>query len=620
MKKISLLLLAFSCLLCFQSQAQFNKTYQTYVNGSYNRVQTIDMVDDGSDGTCVLARLHNTVFNTMENILLRRLDASGNVIFSTSCYKPKTNTGFLSPSSLVRTDNNEYIVAGMWLGVTLPSLPGVTSNPFAARFSSTGALIWLQVYHSNTAGFNYNGNFEKTSIVKARDGNPDEYIIVAPGLPSYYSGPYPAPYANDVVLNAIKIDGAGNAIWNQKYDLGAGRGGAPYSDIQDLPHTLVYGGEMEEGGEGGGSLIGKYFIAGTTIKDAYNYYNFQMAIDGNGAIVNQYRQFYVPTYPMHQNAIYDNLTNEFVMTYTMGNNSIAGNPTVSQIAVAKFDFANLNCANTDYYWQGGVVENYGVSIKQNHDLDAYVIACFQAHDTIMHDSNMYSTYFSTYNISMLKIDKFTTPVFFKRYNVFAFSFPAAIECIKGTDDIPENYVIAGTRSNFTVPAIDDMRVIRTDVNGVTCGSEEIPVEQGNMPIDLEEIPYSDFMVGPSSDIITPAIQSISEDITVCVDSDNPRYYKVISSAQDPATINVYPTLMQAGESTVHIDAYAAAKQTVDVLLLGADGRTIARQSFDLSDGLSKLNWNLPSLLPGTYVLDIRSQDKSLHQTIRLSKL
>ncbi len=287
------------------------------------------------------------------------------------------------------------------------------------------------------------------SITPVLDEDFESYIITARGEQVITN-----TYNQDSYINALRIDGQGTPLWNHKY---AYRGGpAPYDVVENGPTTITYGND----GSGG-----KYFIAGTsrywqTINHDRAFY---MSIDKSGNIVDPYTILTVPGYTYGYDAIYDAASQEFIMSYTMGNNNLVGYPVASQIAVSRFGISGLTHNRTDYYYTPDATENDALGIRQNARKDSYILSSRVAYN------HPYGTY---KNMGILEIDAATAAYKnWNRYNIntlmhFGTGITSAVDPASGN----ETYLIAGNpQINPAVP-YRYTRVISTDNSGNTCGA------------------------------------------------------------------------------------------------------------------------------------------------------
>lgn len=573
------------CTLCGSNAlAQYNKTYLANINGAFVNSNAIDIADAGNGEYCVLSAAGT---QAAPSLVLRKHDFNGNILFETSHAIPG-----ISPQKLLHTPNDEYIVVGLHYGAA-----GVT-NPFAARFDNSGNFMWLYVYQCNTTFLSFPGSFCRVNVVRAEDDVNETYILVAPGQQVYST-----TFNNDIVINAMKIRANGWPLWSNKYAMSpADRNGTygAFTAIQDLPYALACGTD-------GNSY--KYFIAGVTLKSIFSERNYHFSIDGNGAIVDPYQEYWGPAgYPFGHDAIFDATTNEFVLTHTQGNSGIVGNPNVSQIAIVKYDFNTLGINAWHYYYDANAVECYGKSIKENAAQDAYIVASWV--------SNPLSPNQSIVNTALLKVDKAANPIFLKRYNENVTSRAPAIISLTDPGSLTENYVMAGY--------VSDVRMYSTDVNGDVCGVIDVPVEASEHTEQVKDYPYADNYQDPTYTPVNLQNEGIFTNITDCINAPDPSQYKnrptgitVNNAAGD---ITVFPTLLEQDNNTIILETFVEKNTTLQLQLFTIDGRMAGSVSFEVKTGSLKKSWQMPSLLPGTYILNISPADETLNKTVRITKL
>lgn len=571
-----------------QAVAQYNKTYISTINGSQVQSTAIDIVDAGNGEACVLSGAG--VAGGLPSIVLRKHDFNGNILFETA-HTPHVN--FFYAEKMVLTPNGEYIVVGTHYDAAN------VNNPFAARFDNSGNILWFHVYPSNSTWTSYSGSFARVCIVRAEDDPAESYIITAPGDQFY-----PTTWNDDIVVNALKIDAGGIPVWNKKYALpAADRNGtyAGFTSIDDLPNTLCYG---TDGG------MHKYLIAGTTVKNVLSERGFQFSIDGNGNIVDQYTEYFISGYPFGHDALFDPATQQFVLTFTMGNNNLAPPVTVSEIAVLKLNFGTLGIVSYDYYWDNNAVENYGVSIKENAPRDAYIIASWV--------SNPLSVNQSIINTALLKIDKSGTPFFLKRYNEDTYSWPSAIISLTDPLSGTENYVTAGY-AHFN----NDTRIYSTDVNGDVCGVIDVQPSHNGYDYGPAPYSYSEAPFPPNFFRENVQIENLQTQITDCANAPNPSQYKSkpagITANTAVKDVKVYPTILTQNNKVIF---ETIGNNGTDMLaeLYTIDGRKAGSITFSLTAGLNTGIWDIPAQQAGNYFIRISTADKSLNKTVKITKL
>lgn len=613
--KLSSLFFAAFFLFAQNAIAQYNKTYElsTFSGGIVESIP-LDMVTAGNGDVCVLS----TEYILRDKIELKRLDFSGNVIWN-YVYEFPSNVGNMYPFTMVRTDDNGFMVCGM-VYENISNAPNITTNPFVAKFNANGIFQWFSIIQSNPTYFWYHSAFARANIIRTKDDPNESYIIVAPGADheSFID------HDDYNVLNAAKIDANGSVVWNRRY-------GNSLQGLLYCPHTIACGEDREvivhDDNTVEEIMTYKYFIAGTHLL-GNDRKGFDLTIDGNGNIIDQFRNYWVPTYPMLQEAIYDASTKEFVMAQTLGNTNLVGGPNASVIGITKLDFSTLNIKSTDYYWQPGTVENYGKSIVENPNGDGYAIYSWISGDTAIGYSHvdLPSVYFWSMTPALLQVDKTGAVTSFVRYNKFKYSgksnFTASL-LLNNNGLGTWNYVM-GSVTNILAYTTCDIRVISTDLNGYACGAEDIQYGQNTLGIDPEPIEFPEHFIEPMNINIGLSSPDYRLTTTICDISDgsNTDYYRTtgINNSNKPVGINVFPTLMTDDNNTLNFELNVTADAKLSVTLFDISGKLIATKIFNAKAGNEKLKWELPQLQTSNYVVRITSDDATLQHVVKLSKL
>lgn len=602
MKQQFLTCLIAACTCYFSTQAQYNKTYEASIAGAALYSSPIDIVETGNGSTCVLSPASD---GTKGLVLLRKVDNLGNIIFETMHDLGNTRHYF---TKLLHTNNDEYIAVGFYVMPATHPNPAYNYayQPFATKFDNAGNHVWTKVYQvSLTYWPSINSNYGRVNITKTPDEiDAETYILTYPADQDVYPLPptgSPGPQVNaDVTIGALKIDANGNVWWNYKYYIPQMSRPAGLYENRDYPNTLVYGN-------------GKYFIAGTTIRHATTYHqdiNFYMSIDNMGNIVDDYRTFTAPGYNFRHDAIFDQATNEFVMTYTLGAYYYPGSNSASEIAITKVDAGTFNINTTAYYYDADAIENYGFDIKETPAHDAYVLACRT--DGSVTDPLMVIT------ASLLKVDKNNTPILYKSYNVHRYQYARGLATYINPATGIENYAMCTS-------ADDDTRMITADNNLSVCGEYDRPVTWGyeNTVADPPVQYNRSFYCNTITLVGIPV--GFTSNITDCdLSGTKTSEYRLATSVnnvdKNANAVVVYPTLLTSGDNRMNIELTADNNSQLNVTAISIDGRVVFNYKIQANKGSNKLVFEIPDLAPGNYVLKINSEDNIIQKTQRISKL
>lgn len=583
MKKTLSFITMICCLLGgMHTYAQYNKTFYNTQNGSMQAMDdvAIDIINVGNGSTCVLTKNIASDYD----FTLKIIDYTGAV----TAYETFTvsQSDYISPGKLLLAPNGDILVSGYYT----TTVPTRVVNPFAARFSVAGSVIscsWFKMYPSNAGIFSLSTTLSRVNIVEATDWPSEAYILVGAGDKSG------TPY-NDQTINALLIDAGGNLQWNKKY----------YENTPSRFRTIAPRALTRFDGD----MMQKYYIAGYMNYNVTIQRGFDMAIDVNGNIVNQYRDYYVPTYPFGHDAIYDASTGEIVLTYTMGNNNIAGAPVVSEIAVTKMQANNLAIISTDYYYEDDpsavVSENYSNTIVLDAANSNYIINAFNYNDNMSYKT-----------ACILKIDKASNVQFYKRYNKLTATDYGAITSVVDPFAV-ENYVAVCNTVNTTTP---DSRVFSTNTAGVTCGDDNINYKQGTYNLMETGYTFTDASLFGEMHVLYSTGYSYSD--SLC-DNSNPDYKQstTVAFTTSSGGFAAYPTLLTDAENNITLSGISTKAATLHVTITGIDGKVLYREDVKLEQGSNNLKLAPGLSANGTYVLTATSDDGRINMVKRITKI
>lgn len=515
-----------------------------------------DIVDAGNGNTCVLS--------TQWKVLnLKEFDFMGNIIAHETFYNG-IQQEYLLAERVLRAPNGDYIVVGRNL------VPHVSCHPFAARFRTTGGAItclWFNEYLTNNTGV-YNAPESQVSVVLAEDDVNESYIIATEADDSNTS----VAGAGTMTIQAFKIDANGTLIWNYKYYDNGG------TTRNLFVNALTYG-EIQEGQ----GALKKYFIGGSVDKRI----SFDMTIDGNGNIVDQYREYDMPGDEFWHNALYDGSTNEFVLANTMTSNSLA--TSTSQIAVTKIDFPSMTLVSTDIYYENDPSSTSCSTMSRKIIEDAtggnYIIGGQTS-------KNFNGTSLLHAGPAILKINKLGAVQFLKRYNRLGSSHGMSVTDVVDPGSSIENYVMVAVAGNS--------RVFATDITGVTCGEESLTDAQDNL--SLSPISYTFARASMSGTNAVNYGSGSTYQVRDC-DPGNPEY-KPASVSELKANINttLHPN---PANNELNIRLEGAISGETEVLLVNVYGQKLAVLYKGGAEELKTTKkLQLPQLPTGIYMVQV----------------
>lgn len=595
------------------TRAQYNKTYHSSLSSNFYETTPIDIIDGGNSTKVVLnySAMINPITgaSTANLVNLRKFDFNGNVVFNLI---DSVTDGNLYPKKVIKTPSDDYIIVGLVYYNESPNF-GYWC-PFAIKYDNNGVRIWSKIYSSSAFyKAQYNINLARiVSIQQVQDDVDESYIIVGPA-----DGDYPVSYDADCLTNAFRIDANGNVIWNKKYGYSASNRFSfsnYFETIMDYPSCITYGND---------GSTGKYFIAGGNeiakfMVTDYNSYFF--SIDKNGNIVDPYTIYSSPRYSFGYNGYFDNKTNRFLLTYTMGNNNLEPLPTVSQITVSQFDFLGLNHYSTDYYFNDSATENYAFYLTENFERNAYLISAWH----VVNDE--FALFRSYFNASLLSLDQTTMmPNFYHRYNIDAVSQTYGHIALPDPSNSFFRYPILAEKSYLSPSTVTKFnRLITTDDAGLSCGVVFDDIIHRNLSLTFTPKPYDQFILSNISRSFHPTICYLIDSITDCDTLIDPHLYRKLLTDSplygDIADISVLPTLVESGVSFLNIGVEFFQNSTINVSIYSMDGRCLTNRSFEYSSGLRNFRYDISSLDPGVYIAKIILSGTLISKSIKFTKL
>ncbi len=658
-KQFVLLLLCMATLSSVSAQ-QYSNTYPYTVSTNPTDLFSVDVINLGGGNTVNLATRDN------DKIALTKFDYLGHVVWDEVNVISGLNGGSINPTKVIEKQNGEFIVVGMYTDFNN------VNNPFAALFDNTGIYVFgsFTIYASNqTSNFRPIPGFTRVNIVMMQNtqSGAEEYLITAPGETPYPHSTIPSLmvasmfHDNDVVINAVSVDAGLGQLWNKKYfvdptnpitarqNMRSQNPNHPNAYVHihaDHPHGLahVYDNSVN---------TDKYVITGTTWQQLQyfigspapgnangaafnNYYTFIIAIDNNGNELahnnNPYHGEYTYNYPFGHNQLWDQGTNEVVMSYTIGNTNIAstnGTPATpipaSVIGVMKLDQNTLNVvgSTSDFYYLVDATENYAYGIIENDANDGYVIGAW-IYDENTHAGNP-APDDKNANIAILEVDKSTAAInYYHRFNIYEETLTAAITGYNYQG--LASYVLAGTKGTSGVNP-QDIRMISADATGYSCCTHV-------QPNGLGTINHSTVYEGPQNfyehliydapfqdDMTTPTANTTRDDCFLAIDCtqwkpSNSNGLAIIEESK----LNIYPTILEDGSNSFNIELNAIDATNITLAIYSIDGRKVAEQAYDVNKGSNKFTWNVELPTSGNYIIKTQSTDEALQGNIRITKL
>ncbi len=223
-----LLLLSFLPFIS-QGQVTFQKVYQSF----YDQ-EGLDVLPTNDGGYIIAGMTGNNTVNDL-NIYIVKTDNLGVIQWTKSYGGPKPEYSW----SIIETKDSNFFVLGY-----SQSFGGGDYDTYLLKINQSGDSLWAKAYGGN-------GNGAGKEIIPTSDGN---YMIV---------GESNDPVHSNYNAFLMKIDPAGNIIWNKNY------GGAAYESGNSVKQCLdggyIFTGQTFSSGLGGDAYLVKTDSIGDTL-------------------------------------------------------------------------------------------------------------------------------------------------------------------------------------------------------------------------------------------------------------------------------------------------------------------------------------------------------------------
>jgi hypothetical protein len=536
--------------------AQYNFTYD---NNSAPDYQYHGRVIETSDQGNVFISMNYDGVNSIWYAVATKVDQFGGPVWNKRImpYDPSIE-GIFNTAALIETDDKGILIAGFFY-----RQGDITNAPISVKLDSNGNFVWSHIYNVDP-NFIVTLNQNKISLARVEDDDEENYFIVA-NASSDYS-------IQDNVVNVIKINIGGDMIWSKKYyDVNWASSG--FSAVRDIPGDIAFS-----------PVDNLYMITGRREQWIWGPTSemFFFGIDRDGNLMTQFKSITTPGYPFGQDMVFNKAVNQFAVTYCHGNTSYSGNPCVaSGIGLVTIDAA-LNISVANFYWpftEG--YENYGQSISISQDYKYYIIGCFN------YKSDCGLPGYRT--PALMKVDYMGNPIWYARYNIKDDAVFGAGASITATGpNGQEEYVMVAENNT-------DSRVIRTDINGYTCGVEYDHFSY--LPYSWNKTIYNYYWEesGEALDY-KPDVYDEHIPYRKCDSSTNWEYYSAEETASGSNTIAISGThQLSSNSSEINIKNESTATSTVEIYniagtlvmqgQIAAGARTVPLKSANLSTGM-----------------------------------
>lgn len=456
--------------------------------------------------------------------------------------------GYDDRSSAIETcPNGDYIL----LNITKY---GGFDRIWAMRITPAGAIVWTFHYYIN------NFHVRGYCIKKTNDVN-ESYIIA--GTTSLVNGVNP-----DKILLALKIDAAGNMLWNNTYVDPVAN-----NNVFDLPKSmLVYG--------------NTHIIAGNRTRAAARDI-FTIAIDqAAGAIAIPYS--YIDNGNRVDQNPYINFRNGggFVLVYSTVAN--IGMVNTSRVAFTPLTAALAPAANTVLYWEANALNNYGHTIYPGPGAMNYDIGGGTTLNNLQNP-----TFFSITNTGVIVAGSYRrlwdtqnfTSTFMLRDLVTA---PPAANGYAHHNYRPGNNMngMSIMRDNsfcFVSPVLSSQTVANTRVSRDLVLANPL-TRMGYPPLKIEQKGAFNSCSGAMGTFRKPVANFTEEQVIA-------------------AGFKVYPTIAGPG-ADINIEVEARERTLAVVNIYDMEGRLTKRQQQNLEKGANQFTANVATLTRGSYIVEI----------------
>jgi len=575
--KISILLTIFALAM----QAQWNKTFN--INGN-NDFLAPSFVIGTFDYGSVSVSWGNDAPSTPRNdyFIVTKHDAFGNTVFNRLFFPPNMpDNGFVSVEALLEKDNKDLLVAGYYYDdqqyIMQPFLMGLDVN------GNFQFLHWYKVNDNPFIGFQDN----KISLARVEDDQDETYFIVSSAL----SDAYPV---TDAVVSVIKVKTDGSMIWSKKYF----DSNVPPTIVRDVPGDITF-----SPSEGFYMITGwRQEITGAGQDDKI----FFFGIDRDGNVVTYYKSVTVipggtVAHASDEDMIWDPHTKTWVVTFAIkGLDPGTYNFTYSTIGLISIDAA-LTINLHHMYWHSDAKEHFGLSISQSINGE-YVIG-----------AHTYDGVTGLNSPALLKVDNGGNPQWFMKYNIYDMvNFGHHCNSFNpNTGD--EEYVLVNEQKT-------DLRVIRTDINGKSCGARDYQPIVDKYDYKEELYKYYPKEIGDYTQL-DPKIKKLDPEERTCTDATYDSYRTAFATGikgaatQNASSLNVYPTETSINNPVLTFENNSDIAASMDVMDI--NGKLIFSAT-NIPNGKNTVQLSgKNSLAEGIYFVKCQSNDGKISETKKI---
>ncbi len=566
MKKPITLVLA---LLTFASVAQYNNTYD--VNANSEKLTPAFVITNKKAESITVSYATDGASPAQNYFILTKHDASGSVLYNNRIdpyFGP--SDGFTNVEALIQTDDEDVLVAGYYYDNS-----DHIEQPFLIKVDIYGNFKWARIYYVNQKPI-VRSSINKISLCRVWDDEKEHYFILGAGDSEFNPG-------KDVANNVIKVDIDGNLLWSKKY----------YDTNPGLfLTTREYPGDIEFSKDDKLYMITGFRQDATATTSSRVMYFF--GIDRDGTVITKFLTLASKSIPIDQDMVYNREKHLFATVFTHAKSSYVQGIN-SQIGFISID-ASLNIYFPKYLWHKEAILHNGRSISLAGEHDYVLCAGVYDNTSLLH------------NPAWLKVDIQGDPISpLLRYNIKDDVFFGHHATTYNPNTYEEEYVLVNEQKT-------DLRMIRTDVNGKSCGVEKY--EPYVEYYDPQKQTYA-YDYKKQGDIKEYKVYEklFFPDYRKC-DGDGSSYRTtgiVQASAMAQNNILLYPTAVSAGNAYITIENNYGSEVKMEIrtitgqLVLAENSLLSGRQEVKVGDNLA----------PGMYLVKTYSADGGLNAITKI---
>jgi hypothetical protein len=284
--------------------------------------------------------------------------------------------------------------------------------------------------------------------------------------------------------------------------------------------------------------------------------------------------------------------------------SIANNGCAASLIGLLIINNDIDIVASHYYYIENAKENYGSSISVDQE-NKYILGCF------IGPSDCQNIGIPTaINGALLKVHPNGDPIFFNRYNTYdAATLHHRGSCIAhDAETNQDEYLMLTKRTN-------EVRLIRTDNNGLGCGREQFDVSHGTISPSISVYNLSYNTINTQENIDLVQVSQMFE-ICECEGEDAQSYcdpFTFIEELDSTNSLIAFPNPVSTSFPIIQVQGDFGTE--FEIHLLNSMGQEVFRASKHFA---SELTLTLPkNLSAGVYVIEIVNTQNQQKQSGRI---